>query len=838
LLKASRRRSAGRRTRQQELLNQRSGRHAVNWGSFALVIGALFAAFVHGAAAVSVTSAVSAAQRAAIEQQGKFVVSGYFYDWIRENDGADWSGPLTESIDQEFHDQASKIADRSGGNPTDIERKLKASVVQSGSRNLVSSRDLNLDVSGAAVSRKAAAIFGSAVIVWWFAMVVCQGEGLELDLQRRRHPMWEWLLSHPVGAGPVFLAEMLAPLAVNPIYWSAPMFIGILYGFSEGFGAAVAATFLMGVPLTVAAATAGKAFEIGALLRLPPRNRGAVIGIMSWFGYASMLALLFGWTAVEWIVATASHWMDAGATVRWSILGLVLGEDSEGQFSFVRGMLFCWALALVIIAWSVTFSARSVRNGLSGAFASDRLPARRRQKATFGRDPLFRKEYLWFARDRSAIVQTILIPFTVAAFQLFNMRGIVKHAEDSWNYLSGAAVFFGTYFLWILGPKSLISEGSALWIALTWPRGLENVLKAKAWLWAMIASALVTLVLLAACWLFPDAIWKIALVGVGWFLFSRSMAEKSVTLITVVSESGEPQPVPAGRRWAAQLGMLSFAVGVCTEQWNLAVVGVVYSWITAAAMWENFRARLPYLYDPWSEKLPKPPTLMHAMVAITILIECASILTAILFGILGKEGIAAAQGIGYAICAVGVSIGVSEFLSGRGVSPARIWCWRDEERMEDANESWVHRYIGNGGELRWLICGLGGGFVLALLAHLYLAGLALFPAGAEALNRSNHLMETVPGLRVAYAFIAIGFAPFAEEYLFRGLVFRTLDQQWGGAKAVIGAAAFFAIYHPPLGWIPVALVGAANCVLFKRSGRLAPAVVLHMAYNAVVVLWA
>ena len=46
-----------------------------------------------------------------------------------------------------------------------------------------------------------------------------------------------------------------------------------------------------------------------------------------------------------------------------------------------------------------------------------------------------------------------------------------------------------------------------------------------------------------------------------------------------------------------------------------------------------------------------------------------------------------------------------------------------------------------------------------------------------------------------------------------------------------GSAAFFVIYHPPLAWFPVALLGAANCVLFKRSGRLAPAVLLHMTYN-------
>jgi membrane protease YdiL (CAAX protease family) len=81
--------------------------------------------------------------------------------------------------------------------------------------------------------------------------------------------------------------------------------------------------------------------------------------------------------------------------------------------------------------------------------------------------------------------------------------------------------------------------------------------------------------------------------------------------------------------------------------------------------------------------------------------------------------------------------------------------------------------------------------------------------------------------------MAIVFAPFAEEFLFRGLLFRALDRG-GGWRAIIGSAAFFAIYHPPLAWLPVFLVGVATAFVFKKTGRLAAAVVVHMVYNAVV----
>src|SRR5215470_10050834 len=131
----------------------------------------------------------------------------------------------------------------------------------------------------------------------------------------------------------------------------------------------------------------------------------------------------------------------------------------------------------------------------------------------------------------------------VAGIQLFNFRWLLSHAQDDWNYLSGAAILFGTYFIWVLGPKSLSSEGTALWIALTWPRGLESLLKAKAWLWSMISTALVVLVLCYAAYVFPNEIWKIVIVGVAWYFFGRSMAEKSVTLVTVTSSSGEQEKI-------------------------------------------------------------------------------------------------------------------------------------------------------------------------------------------------------------------------------------------------------------------------------------------------------
>jgi membrane protease YdiL (CAAX protease family) len=133
-----------------------------------------------------------------------------------------------------------------------------------------------------------------------------------------------------------------------------------------------------------------------------------------------------------------------------------------------------------------------------------------------------------------------------------------------------------------------------------------------------------------------------------------------------------------------------------------------------------------------------------------------------------------------------------------------------------------------------LAIGAAAGVLLAFLAKGYVLLMSQFDVFAPMIRSIEEQLNSIPDLRIGMFVIAVIFAPFAEEYLFRGLLFRALDRQWGGWQAMLGSAAFFAVYHQPFGWPPVALVGLANAFIFKKTGRLAPAVVLHMVYNAIV----
>lgn len=835
LLGAARKRAAGRRTRQQQLLNQRGARSSTDWGGLGYALTVLVMAALNILAAFVVSSAVTIAQRIQVEQSGKIVVSRSFLEAV--NTATEYYRRGDDYLEPLYSSEARNIAENYGGTPGDIEHKLRESVRDHGTRDFVTRDQASPGLSAIVKTGPIPSLLGSVFLILWGIMLVFQGEGLELDLQRRRHPMWEWIFSHPVRAGPVFFAEMLSPIAANSIYWSAPLFVGFAYGFVYDSSQGLLAALLVGVPISIAAACLGKALEIGFILRFSPRTRGAVIGIMSWLGYATMMLFFLGLIIVPKIGAAMGRLLSFLAILPWPWLKLFLGAQSDGSFSFLSGLFACWMVAGIALVGAVWFSVWGAQQGLSGNVAPADVAPSSSPKGVprFGKNAIYRKEMLWFLRDRSAIVQAILIPVTVAGLQLFNFRWALTHAREEWNYLCGAAILFGTYFLWVLGPKSLSSEGTALWISLTWPTGLESLLKAKAWLWSLISTSLVALVLGYAVFLFPASFWKVALVGLGWYFFSRSMAEKSVTLVSVASSSGEQEKIPAGRRWAAQLGMLTFSIGVMTQQWPLAIVGIVYSYITAAAMWQNLRARLPFLYDPWSEKLPPPPTLMHAMISISILVEIGAVFTGIIVAFAGRDSVAVAQAISYGICAAIVSCGVWHFLDERGVSLRDVLHWPaaaegqgESQAWWRSDGSWISTYF------RLPLLGAAGGVILGLFARGYMTVLQHLPITSELIRKSQEEMAKIPELKISLAVMAVAFAPFAEEYLFRGLLFRALDREWSGWRAVVGSAAFFAIYHSPLAWLPVGLLGAGNAFLFKKTGSLAPAVILHMVYNAVV----
>ena len=185
----------------------------------------------------------------------------------------------------------------------------------------------------------------------------------------------------------------------------------------------------------------------------------------------------------------------------------------------------------------------------------------------------------------------------------------------------------------------------------------------------------------------------------------------------------------------------------------------------------------------------------------------------------------------YALSATLVSFGVAHVLQGRNVPLRAIWHWGP---LTAEATTPLHRLRA------WMpgFCsGVGPGLLLGIVGIAYLALLKHWPPTADALQRAQQLAAARPVAWPSLFVAAVFVAPAAEEFLFRGLLYKAMARDWPGWQAVLVSAAFFASYHPVLSWLPVALVGIACALMFRRTERLASAVALHATYNAVVVGW-
>ncbi|MBI4558911.1 MAG: CPBP family intramembrane metalloprotease, partial [Candidatus Hydrogenedentes bacterium] len=138
--------------------------------------------------------------------------------------------------------------------------------------------------------------------------------------------------------------------------------------------------------------------------------------------------------------------------------------------------------------------------------------------------------------------------------------------------------------------------------------------------------------------------------------------------------------------------------------------------------------------------------------------------------------------------------------------------------------------------------------ITGVLFGLLLAGISLaishwlVPITDDAIPDYLGRLMSQPGFDVAVAVVAILIAPFLEEYLFRGVLLSALKSAWGVSPAVATTTVLFMLVHLPQTWfywpatasiISLALLASAVRI---KTGRLGPAIALHLSYNLPIVV--
>jgi len=816
LLSAAHRRARARVRAQAK--RSRGGSPGLLFG-FALLGGVMFQVLV----ALAFVSIVDTASELDLVHDGRIIVSSWLYgnakalDEARENGApADVAAESQRELSHALTYEAREIERREGGDAEAIRSQLAARYETQGSKGFLPRSRTPFKNPSA----RGLALLSALLACWWLSLVL-QGEGIAQEATRRRHPMWEWHLSFPVPQSAVFTAEALSPIASNPFLLLGPVLIAILAGQHVGSVRAGVCALPIGIPLVVAAAVWAKALEVLVMLRTSTRNRAAWFAMMAGLGFIAMFLPI---VTLQVPAATRSAIAALGPMLdRLPGAGVLI---DAGTFAGWSGAMAASALLAALLALPAFLlmriaTARGLESGFGVADAGVASASFRANGNSWLDDPLLRKEWLWLKRDRGALVQLIGVPLLLVGVQFFNLRNILHAADLSWNKLAGFVVGMGAYMLWVAGPRALLSEGPALALTLSWPRSLEDTLRMKVRLLFAIVTAMVWACLAVLMWMWPGEIPKILLVALAWPLFGLSVAEKAVTLIRTPSHSGESEPLSQSQVWVAGLGNLTFAIALFMGQWSLAIAAIAMNWVFAGALWQGFRQRLIYLFDPDSQPTVRPPTILSSVIACVGMMELGVVLSIPLLIGAGKESLPFARAMGYGAAAVLVSLAVWRWHRNRDVDLGEI-VFLDGARPSPA------------------IACLGGaalGVLLGMLAVGYqmLVQAAPWPEVSVPLEQGRRFFAAYPGMRQAFAIMAVGIAPWVEEFIFRGLMFRAMLPQWGMSRSVIASSAFFAVLHPPLAWPMVFSLGALNALVFVRTRSLLPCILLHASYNAMIV---
>jgi membrane protease YdiL (CAAX protease family) len=639
-------------------------------------------------------------------------------------------------------------------------------------------------------------------------------------------PEWdlEWLATLPLPMSTLLASRLTERVLTNsPGFLALAPFLSVLAWFCGYRWAAPVLGTGFAVALLVLVATLQTVADTGLRLSLPPhrlRNFHATVSIIAL--PALFLAISMAFPGSTFMLSFASalpewtRWLPSGLAVQ------ALASTDPVHALLLIGLMLV-EIAAVVLA-GMWLLARQLRNGVVSVGvreAAGRVANGRRRGLAPRRSPVLisavqRRELLLLARDRTFMVQTLVLPLSIVGMQvLLNVHtNIFVGAVDTPSTLAALAFGLAAYTLMFSAFQTLNAEGQALWILYCVPHSLEAVLRQKARLWSVVAI------------IYPLAVFVIAVVVAGGvsaaFLASAAIVLVGVPIFATIAVAlgvfgCDPLAQDVRRRvrptylylYMVLVSLYAYAIFSGTI-WQRGAL-MILSGLLAVALWQKARDQLPYLLDP-SASPPAHVSVSDGLIAALLFFVLQALLS--LFEMqFARSHLLTTNMVWVAFCGAGAVT----------YAAMRLVYWR-------AHTVGVPR-VWASGLPRALVWGFAGGTAAALAGFLYIEvalALDLFPG----LRRASLLANRDATLWLAG--IATVAAPIFEEFIFRGLIFGGLRRSLGFVPAAMASAAIFAIVHPPPSVIPVFLMGLAAAFAYERTGMLAAPMTVHAVYNAAV----
>ena len=142
----------------------------------------------------------------------------------------------------------------------------------------------------------------------------------------------------------------------------------------------------------------------------------------------------------------------------------------------------------------------------------------------------------------------------------------------------------------------------------------------------------------------------------------------------------------------------------------------------------------------------------------------------------------------------------------------------------------------------WLILAGAGAVVMygVLISIALIVGRITGSTGVDIIPAPTNLTpNTVLGF-LSTMVLGAAIVPIAEEFLFRGVLYRWLRDSWGLYAGLVGSALVFSAVHLVLGspaGLQIFLIGLALAYLYEHTGSLKPSMVFHGVNNGISFMW-
>jgi len=394
------------------------------------------------------------------------------------------------------------------------------------------------------------------------------------------------------------------------------------------------------------------------------------------------------------------------------------------------------------------------------------------------------------------------------------------------------ALTFGVaaYTLCFSAFQTLNAEGDTLWLLYALPGRLDRLVLDKGMLWGTLVLiyplGMVAVTLGARGELSADSLAIVALVVASLPIYAVIASCMGVLAC---------RPFESDRRRRIDpvyLYLFMILMTFCTyaiyaiDVWpRLVLLGL--SALLGLAMWQKARDRLPYLLDPTAET-PPGLSLADGLIAAQVFFVIQGIVL-LLVQTAAREAASDAGG-----AASSDSMGTAAWvLIAFCVAGACTWVpTRLIFRRRGLTRALGLPTLWSPASARATLPALIAGLLLGAVGLGYVVVVSELSIFSEATREAIALKPQGGLWLLAVAVVA---APVFEEFIFRGLVFSGMRRSFGLLPSVLGSAAVFAIVHPMMSVVPVFLVGVVAALAFERSRGLWAPMLVHAAYNAVVV---